>query len=64
LPELDGLVSECLVAQGLDGRLERADGSDDRPNLLQLAFVLRAEDFRKNGIEHEQTRAENRLAIK
>jgi hypothetical protein len=64
LAEFLRLFAERLVAQSLDGGLQRVDGFDDRTDLLQLAFVLRAEDFRKNGIEHEQTRAENRLAIK
>ena len=64
LAEFRGPFAERLVAQSLDGGLQRVDGFDDGTDLLQLAFVLRAEDFRKNGIEHEQTRAANRLAIK
>ena len=53
LAQLRRLLAQHQVAQGLDGRLERVDGFDDRADLLQLTFVLRAEDFREQAIDHE-----------
>ena len=47
LAELDRLFPELLVGELLDGRLERADLCDARPQPLDLSFVLGADDLRE-----------------
>ena len=54
LAELDGLAAQLLVGQRLDVRLEGVDLRHDRAQALQFTFVLGADDFGEQGIEHLQ----------
>ena len=45
LLEFGGFGPELGVGEGLDAGFELIDGGDERLELLQVAFVLGAEDF-------------------
>src|SRR5437667_12341359 len=52
LLEIDGLGGEFGVGELLKSGLQIIDGGNDRTHLLDIAFVLGPENFRKDGIEH------------
>ena len=47
-----GLAAQLLVGQRLNRRLEGVDLAHDRAQALQFAFVLGADDFGEECIEH------------
>ena len=51
-PELGRLAAQLLVGQRLDGRFECADLAHDRTQLLQIAFVLGADDLGEDCLDH------------
>ncbi len=52
LLEFNGLRGQFGVGELLDGGFALVDGGDERPNPLDLALVLGAEDFGQKGINH------------
>jgi hypothetical protein len=52
-PELQGLGPQIVVREGLDGRLERVDALHARQHLLDVAFVLGAEDLGEEAVDHD-----------
>lgn len=52
LGDFDGLVSELLVAERLNRRLEGADLRDERLEPLDFSFVLGADDLREQLADH------------
>src|SRR5262249_2353057 len=51
---------EVGVGQLLEPRLERCDLRHDRPDLLELALVLRADDTGEEGVQHVSLREYHR----
>ena len=43
--KFDRFGTELIVGQRLEPGLQRVDLFDDRPQLLEFAFVLRSDDF-------------------
>src|SRR5262249_4517104 len=52
MPEFSRLGAQLLVAERLDRVLERVDLADDRAQPFQFAFVLGADDFGEERLEH------------
>jgi hypothetical protein len=52
LAESDRHRRELRVRELAQPRLERPDFSDDRPDLLELALVPRADDTGEQGVQH------------
>jgi len=53
LAELGGPGAQLLVGERLDLGLAAVDGLDERTDPLQLAFVLRADDFGEDGVDDQ-----------
>ncbi len=51
-PELGRLAAQLFVGERLESRLERRHLLDDRAQLLQIAFVLGADDLREECLDH------------
>jgi hypothetical protein len=56
LPELDGLGAELVVRERCQLRFECPNRRDERPEALDLALVLRADDFGEYLAEHGANR--------
>ena len=52
-PEFRVLARSVVVREGLDGRLERVDALHARQHLLDVAFVLGAEDLGEEAVDHD-----------
>ena len=50
--ELGGLGAQLVVRQRLNSRLEGVDLADERTQPLEIAFVLRADDFGEDCLDH------------
>ena len=50
--EFGGLGAQLVVREGVDAGFELVDGGNDRADLLQVAFVLRPENFTDEPLEH------------
>ncbi len=51
-PELSGLFAKLVVRQGRDRLLERADLAHNWTQAFEIAFVLGADDFREEVLDH------------
>ncbi len=56
LPELGGLGAQLLVGEALDLGFLGVDLGDERPQALQFALVLGADDFREEGVDNHSGR--------
>ena len=54
--EFRGLGAQLLLGERLDGRLERVDLAHDGAQTLELAFVLGADDFGEECLDHLRRR--------